>query len=173
VVPERWIEWQKDSILSLDDGYSPPKTVEHTRRLVENEDVLLLFSLLGTAHNPAAQKYLNAKHVVASPVVLNRPRTASTYLAPRHRSILQLRRFRRLPAEIDDAKQQFYWFRHGSAGLVTRSAALRNSKWCPKIHLIETSPFADLPRVQLTFLQRILSKKTGHRSPAINPSNDL
>lgn len=49
--------------LSLDDGYSPPKTVEHTRRLVESEDVLLLFSSLGTAHNLAVQKYLNAKHV--------------------------------------------------------------------------------------------------------------
>lgn len=41
-----------------------------------------------------------------------------------------------------------------------------------EIHLIETSPFADLPRVQIIVLQSILSKKTGHRSPVINTSND-
>ncbi|GGC81552.1 ABC transporter substrate-binding protein [Chelatococcus reniformis] len=49
--------------LSLDDGYSPPKTVEQTRRLVEQDEVLALFSAVGTAPNIAVQKYLNAKHV--------------------------------------------------------------------------------------------------------------
>jgi branched-chain amino acid transport system substrate-binding protein len=60
---EGGVNGRKIRFLSLDDGYSPPKTVEQTRRLVENEDVLLLFSSLGTAHNLAVQKYLNAKRV--------------------------------------------------------------------------------------------------------------
>ena len=48
---------------SLDDGYSPPKTVEQVRRLVEQEQVLLIFSSVGTPTNAAVQKYLNAKKV--------------------------------------------------------------------------------------------------------------
>jgi branched-chain amino acid transport system substrate-binding protein len=50
-------------LISLDDGYSPPRTVEQTRKLVESEQVLLLFSSFGTPPNTAALKYLNAKHV--------------------------------------------------------------------------------------------------------------
>jgi ABC-type branched-subunit amino acid transport system substrate-binding protein len=49
--------------LSLDDAYSPSKAVEHVRRLVEQDEVLLLFQPLGTASNSAIQKYLNAKQV--------------------------------------------------------------------------------------------------------------
>ncbi len=54
---------RKIEFLSLDDGYSPPKTVEQTRKLVENEEVLLLFSPLGSATNAAIQRYVNAKKV--------------------------------------------------------------------------------------------------------------
>jgi ABC-type branched-subunit amino acid transport system substrate-binding protein len=50
-------------LISLDDGYSPPKTVEQTRRLVEQEEVLLLFGSFGTATNSAIQRYVNAKRV--------------------------------------------------------------------------------------------------------------
>jgi branched-chain amino acid transport system substrate-binding protein len=50
-------------LISLDDGYSPPKTVEQTRRLVEQDGVLLIFSSLGTPTNTAIHKYLNAKKV--------------------------------------------------------------------------------------------------------------
>jgi branched-chain amino acid transport system substrate-binding protein len=50
-------------LISLDDGYSPPKTVELTRRLVEHDQVLLLFSSLGTSPNAAVHKYLNANRV--------------------------------------------------------------------------------------------------------------
>ncbi len=50
-------------LLSVDDGYSPPKTVEQTRKLVENDGVLLIFDAMGTAPNSAIQKYLNAKKV--------------------------------------------------------------------------------------------------------------
>ena len=51
------------NLISLDDGYSPPRTVEQIRRLVEQDEVLLTFQNLGTAHNTAVQKYLNAKRV--------------------------------------------------------------------------------------------------------------
>jgi branched-chain amino acid transport system substrate-binding protein len=54
---------RKISFLSLDDAYSPPKTVETTRKLVESDGVLLMFNQLGTASNAAIQKYLNAKKV--------------------------------------------------------------------------------------------------------------
>jgi branched-chain amino acid transport system substrate-binding protein len=50
-------------LISLDDGYSPPKTIEQTRKLVESDEVLLLFSSFGTPPNTAAMKYLNAQKV--------------------------------------------------------------------------------------------------------------
>ncbi len=50
-------------LLSVDDAYSPPRTVEQTRRLVEREDVLLMFNSTGTAAQQAVHRYLNAKHV--------------------------------------------------------------------------------------------------------------
>ncbi|MFT3800909.1 MAG: ABC transporter substrate-binding protein [Burkholderiaceae bacterium] len=50
-------------LISLDDGYSPPKTVEMIRRLVEQDQVMAVFGLLGTAGNSAVAKYLNAKRV--------------------------------------------------------------------------------------------------------------
>ena len=51
------------NLISLDDGYSPPKTVEATRRLVEEEGVVAIFASLGTAPNSAIAKYLNQKGV--------------------------------------------------------------------------------------------------------------
>ena len=57
------VNGRKIDFLSLDDGYSPPKTVEQTRKLVEQEEVLLIFQSLGTPTNSAIQKYLNAKKV--------------------------------------------------------------------------------------------------------------
>jgi branched-chain amino acid transport system substrate-binding protein len=57
------INGRKVRLISLDDGFSPPKTVEHTRKLVEQDEVLLIFGSLGTATNQATQRYLNAKHV--------------------------------------------------------------------------------------------------------------
>jgi len=57
------IRGRKVNLISLDDGYSPPKTVEQTRRLVEQDQVLAIFDSLGTAANAAVQDYLNEKHV--------------------------------------------------------------------------------------------------------------
>ena len=60
---EGGIKGRKINFISLDDGYSPPKTVEQTRKLVEQEGVLLIFGSLGTATNTAIHKYMNAKKV--------------------------------------------------------------------------------------------------------------
>ena len=57
------INGRKINLISLDDGYSPPRTVEQIRKLVEENEVLFTFQNLGTAHNTAIQKYLNAKKV--------------------------------------------------------------------------------------------------------------
>jgi branched-chain amino acid transport system substrate-binding protein len=57
------INGHKIEFITLDDAYSSPKTVEQTRRLVEQDDVLAMFSSVGTAPNIAVQKYLNAKKV--------------------------------------------------------------------------------------------------------------
>ncbi len=50
---------RKIKFITLDDGYSPPKTVEQTRRLVESDEVAVVFSSLGTPTNSAVRKYLN------------------------------------------------------------------------------------------------------------------
>jgi branched-chain amino acid transport system substrate-binding protein len=57
------IAGHKIDFISLDDGYSPPKTVEMVRRLVEQDHVLLLFQTLGTPPNSAIQGYLNENKV--------------------------------------------------------------------------------------------------------------
>jgi len=51
------------NFISYDDGYSPPKTVEQVRRLIEEDQVALLFNTLGTPTNTAIQKYVNMKKV--------------------------------------------------------------------------------------------------------------
>ena len=60
---EGGINGRKLKLLSLDDAYSPPKTVEQTRRLVEQDEVLLIFGTLGTPTNSAIHRYLNGKKV--------------------------------------------------------------------------------------------------------------
>ena len=57
------INGRKINFISLDDGYSPPRTVEQVRKLVEQEQVLLLAGTLGTPPNSAIHKYVNAKGV--------------------------------------------------------------------------------------------------------------
>jgi branched-chain amino acid transport system substrate-binding protein len=60
---EGGINGRKINFISYDDGYSPPKTVEQARKLVESDEVLLIFNSLGTPPNTAIQKYMNAKKV--------------------------------------------------------------------------------------------------------------
>ena len=60
---EGGINGRKIKFITYDDGYSPPKTVEQARKLVESDEVLLVFNPLGTPPNSAIQKYLNSKKV--------------------------------------------------------------------------------------------------------------
>ncbi|MDR7151863.1 ABC-type branched-subunit amino acid transport system substrate-binding protein [Hydrogenophaga palleronii] len=57
------VNGRKIEFVSLDDGYSPPKTVEGVRKLVEQEEVLLLYGMFGTATNSAIHRYVNAKKI--------------------------------------------------------------------------------------------------------------
>jgi ABC-type branched-subunit amino acid transport system substrate-binding protein len=57
------INGRKINLIQYDDAYSPPKTVEQVRKLVEGDEVLFTFQLIGTAANAAVQKYLNGKKV--------------------------------------------------------------------------------------------------------------
>ena len=60
---EGGVNSRKINFISYDDGYSPPKTVEQARKLVESDEVLLLFQTLGTPCNTAIHKYMNSKKV--------------------------------------------------------------------------------------------------------------
>jgi len=60
---EGGINGRKINFVSYDDAYSPPKTVEQARKLVESDEVLFIFNSLGTPPNSAIQKYMNTKKV--------------------------------------------------------------------------------------------------------------
>src|SRR3979490_1279407 len=60
---EGGINGRKINFISYDDAYSPPKTVEQARKLVESDEVLIVFNPLGTPPNSAIQKYMNSKKV--------------------------------------------------------------------------------------------------------------
>src|SRR5205807_10382837 len=60
---EGGINGRKITFISYDDAYSPPKTVEQARKLVESDGVLLIFNSLGTPSNTAIQKYLNTRKI--------------------------------------------------------------------------------------------------------------
>ena len=57
------IRGRKITFISYDDGYSPAKTVEQARKLIEDDEVLLVFGSVGTASNAAVRKYMNEKQV--------------------------------------------------------------------------------------------------------------
>lgn len=77
---EGGINGRKINLISLDDGYSPPKTVEQTRRLVEQDGVLAIFGTMGTATNLSVRKYLN-EHKVPQLFALT---GSSTAIDPAH-----------------------------------------------------------------------------------------
>ena len=60
---EGGINGRKINFISYDDAYSPPKTVEQARKLIESDEVLLIFNPVGTPTNAAIQKYMNSKKV--------------------------------------------------------------------------------------------------------------
>src|SRR6201746_2488500 len=55
------VNGRKINLIQYDDAYSPPKTVEQVRKLVESDEVLVTFQIIGTPGNAAVQKYLNTK----------------------------------------------------------------------------------------------------------------
>jgi branched-chain amino acid transport system substrate-binding protein len=57
------VNGRKINLIQYDDAYSPPKAVEQVRKLVESDEVLVTFQIIGTPSNAAVQKYLNAKKV--------------------------------------------------------------------------------------------------------------
>jgi branched-chain amino acid transport system substrate-binding protein len=57
------VNGRKINLIQYDDAYSPPKAVEQVRKLVESDEVLLTFQIIGTPSNAAVQKYLNAKKI--------------------------------------------------------------------------------------------------------------
>src|ERR1700730_5955287 len=57
------VNGRKINFISYDDGYSPPKTVEQVRKLIESDEVFLIFNALGTPTQNAVQKYQNTKKV--------------------------------------------------------------------------------------------------------------
>src|SRR4030088_402532 len=57
------VNGRKINFISYDDAYTPPKTVEQARKLVESDEVFLIFAPLGTASNAAIQKYMNTMKV--------------------------------------------------------------------------------------------------------------
>src|SRR6476646_6146564 len=57
------VNGRKINLIKYDDAYSPPKAVEQVRKLVEGDEVLLTFQIIGTAANAAVQKYLNGTKV--------------------------------------------------------------------------------------------------------------
>src|SRR5215475_15091489 len=57
------VNGRKINYVALDDGYSPPKTVEQVRKLIESEEVLFMVNNVGTATNMAVVKYINQKQV--------------------------------------------------------------------------------------------------------------
>jgi branched-chain amino acid transport system substrate-binding protein len=57
------INGRRINFISYDDAYSPPKTVEQARKLIENDEVFLLFNIVGTPGNAAIQKYVNQKKI--------------------------------------------------------------------------------------------------------------
>src|SRR6201999_3933778 len=57
------VNGRKINLIQYDDAYSPPKAVEQVRKLVENDEVLFMYQMIGTPLNAAVQKYLNTKKV--------------------------------------------------------------------------------------------------------------
>jgi branched-chain amino acid transport system substrate-binding protein len=79
---EGGVNGRKVRLISLDDGFSPPKTVEQTRKLVEQENVLLVFGTVGTPTNAAIAKYLNALHVPQLFVLSGHPKLGDAQTLP-------------------------------------------------------------------------------------------
>ena len=79
------INGRKINLISLDDSYAPPKTVEQTRRLVESDEVALIFSSIGTAHNTAIAKSAEQEHSATVPGLRRLEIRRHRAISPGHR----------------------------------------------------------------------------------------
>jgi branched-chain amino acid transport system substrate-binding protein len=75
---ESGVNGRKLKLISLDDAFTPPKAVEQTRKLVEQDEVLLIFGTVGTPTNSAIAKYLNSKGVPQLFVLTGNPKLGDT-----------------------------------------------------------------------------------------------
>ena len=91
------INGRKIKFISRDDAYSPPKAVENARRLVEEDDVALVFGVLGTPINMAIRPYLNGKGVPLLFIAAGSSAGASSRKALPHRPTKGARSASRLP----------------------------------------------------------------------------
>ena len=79
---EGGVNGRKLRLISLDDGFSPPKTVEQTRKLVEQENVLLIFGTVGTPTNAAISRYLNARRIPQLFILTGNPKLGDAETLP-------------------------------------------------------------------------------------------
>src|SRR3978361_853145 len=77
------INGRKVNLIQYDDAYSPPKTVEQVRKLVESDEILTTFQIIGTPPNAAVQKYLNDKKVPQLLASTGASRFSAPHTAPR------------------------------------------------------------------------------------------
>jgi branched-chain amino acid transport system substrate-binding protein len=90
------VNGRKITFISLDDAYSPPKTVEHVRRLIEQEQVLAIFGIIGTPTAASVQRYLNERQVPELFIQSGAPRFADPEHFPWTMSIA--------PGYVDEAR---------------------------------------------------------------------
>ncbi len=79
---EGGVNGRKLRLISLDDGFSPPKTVEQTRKLIEQENVLLIFGTVGTPTNAAISRYLNARRIPQLFILTGNPKLGDAEALP-------------------------------------------------------------------------------------------
>jgi len=85
------VNGRKITFISLDDAYSPPKTVEQVRKLVEQEEVLAIYGIIGTPTAAAVQRYLNERKVPELFIQSGAPRSAAAALSLDHVDCARLR----------------------------------------------------------------------------------
>jgi ABC-type branched-subunit amino acid transport system substrate-binding protein len=76
------VNGRKVTLISLDDGYSPPRTVEQVRKLVEDDQVLAIFGIIGTPTAAAVQRYLNERKIPELFIQSGAPRFADPQQYP-------------------------------------------------------------------------------------------
>ncbi|SFJ95068.1 substrate-binding protein [Bradyrhizobium sp. Gha] len=141
------INGHKVKLISLDDGYSPPKAVEQTRRLIENDEAVAIFGSMGTAQNAAVQKYLNAKKIPQLFVFAASERFADPKTSPYTISGMTLFSteaaiYARLVAEHTPGARVAVLYQNDDYGReYLRSFKAELARLDPKAEIVATSPY--------------------------------